>query len=134
MSSARTFGSVDAAAKEVLNATAPLSKKYGLEVAGSIWKDTKGYRYTFPIIGGEGSASLTTAYIGYHTHPSGRLRFSNQIYSYSGGSGDAGWVSSSGKPLYLGVHTSNGVNIGVCNPGNCSTIEFQGTKPSRVIQ
>ncbi len=135
LSSTRTFESADAAATEVLDATAPLSKKYGLEIAGSIWKGKNGYSYTFPVIGGEGSASLTTAYIGYHTHPSGSLMFSNQFrnYSHSGG-GDAGWVAKSGKSLYLGVQTSSGVSIGVCSPGNCPNFGRKGTAPSRVIQ
>lgn len=101
----RNFDSADAAATEVLNATAGLSKQYGLEVAGSIWKSKGGWRYTAPEIGGVGSASLTTGYIGYHTHPSGGLMFSNQFnnHSYSGG-GDAGWVAASGSEgIVLGL-------------------------------
>ena len=119
----------------MLDAAAPLSKKYGLELAGSIWKGKSGYSYTFPVIGGKGSASLTTAHIGYHTHPSGSLMFSNQFrnYSYSGG-GDAGWVATSGKSLYLGVQTNSGVSIGVCSLGNCPNFGRKGTAPSRVIQ
>ena len=135
LSSSRTFESADAAATEVLSVTAPLSHKYGLEVAGSIWKGDGGYSYTFPVIGGEGSALLTTAYTGYHTHPSGSLMFSNQFnnHSHSGG-GDAGWVATSGKPLYLGVQVGSGVSIGVCSPDSCSNFGRKGTTPSRVLQ
>ena len=130
----RNFDSADAAATEVLNATAGLSKKYGLEVAGSIWKSKGGWRYTTPKIGGVGSASLTTSYIGYHTHPSGSLTFSNQFRSHTGGPGDAGWVASSNKSLYLGVQIGSNVSIGVCSPGSCPNFGRNGTAPSRVIQ
>jgi len=130
----RNFDSADAAAAEVLNATAGLSKQYGLEVAGSIRKSKDGWRYTAPEIGGVGSASLTTSYIGYHTHPSGSLKFSNQFNSYTGGPGDAGWVASSNKSLYLGVQIGKNVSIGVCSPGSCSQFGRLGTSPSRVLQ
>ena len=130
----RNFDSTDVAATEVLNATAALSKQYGLEVAGSIWKSKDGWHYTAPKIGGVGSASLTTSYIGYHTHPSGSLMFSNQFRSYLGGPGDAGWVAISNKSLYLGVQIGNNVSIGVCSPGSCPQFGRLGTSPSRVLR
>ena len=135
LGSSRTFETADAAASEVLSATAPLSQKYGLEIAGSIMKRESGYSYTFPKIGSEGSASISGKYIGYHTHPSGVLMFSNTTNNYRlRGGGDAGWVASTENALYLGVHTNRGVAIGVCEPGNCSKIGQHGTKPSRVLQ
>ena len=135
LSSKRAFGSADAAAKEVLNATAGLSKKYRHEVAGSIWKAEDGYHYTLPEIGTFGTANLTIAYTGYHTHVGGGLIFSNQFdnYGFSGGS-DADWVAQSGKSLYLGVQFSDGVRIGVCSPDNCPNFGRNGTPPSRIIQ
>ena len=117
----RTFRYVDDAALEVLNATAPLSQKYGLEVSGSIYSGSGGYRYTIPVIGGAGTASLNPDYIGYHTHPSGKLVFSNQFFNYTGGPGisDMAWMATSRQALYLGVQINNAVRIGVCSPGTC---------------
>lgn len=130
----RSFESADAAAMEVLNATAGLSKQYGLEVAGSIWESEDGWHYTTPKIGDVGSASLTTSFIGYHTHPNGSFKFSNQFRSHTGGAGDAGWVASSNKSLYLGVQIGGNVSIGVCSPGSCPQFGRLGTSPSRVLQ
>ncbi|WP_172676762.1 hypothetical protein, partial [Marinagarivorans algicola] len=134
LSKYRNFKTEDAAATEVLDATAPLSKKYGLEVAGSIWKHKDGWRYTLPEIGGVGSANLTTRYIGYHTHPSGPLKFSNQFNSHTGGPGDAGWVATSNKSLYVGVQIGGNVSIGVCDPGSCPQFGRLGTSPSMVLK
>ncbi|WP_444897527.1 RHS repeat-associated core domain-containing protein [Microbulbifer sp. SSSA005] len=131
----RSFTSPDAAATEVLDATAPLTEKYGLEVSGNIWKSKNGWHYTIPKIGGPGSADLNTGFIGYHTHPHGRLMFSNRMNNYSGdfNGGDSSWVSSAKKPLYLGVVVKGTVKIGVCDPG-CSHVGIYGTPPSRVIK
>ena len=133
----RTFSSVDDAALEVLNTAAPLSQKYGLEVSGNIYSNSSGgYRYTIPVIGGAGTASLNPDYIGYHTHPSGKLLFSNQFHNYSGGPGisDMAWMATSRQALYLGVQVNNAVRIGVCSPGTCYDIGRTGTDPGRVLQ
>mgnify|MGYP001305478865 CR=1 FL=1 len=134
LSKYRSFDNADAAATEVLDLTAPLSKKYGLEVGGNIWQDKKGWHYTIPIIGGPGSVDVPGSHIGYHTHPYGSMKFSNQFNSYTGGPGDAGWVASSGKSLYMGVVINGSVSIGVCDPGSCSQFGRLGTSPSRVLK
>ncbi|WP_105102103.1 Ig-like domain-containing protein [Microbulbifer pacificus] len=132
----KAFDSADAAATEVLDVTAPLSEKYGLEVGGNIWKSKNGWRYTMPKIGGPGSVSVSTTHIGYHTHPSGDLMFSNRSNNFSGSfvGGDSSWVAKANKPLYLGVQHGGAVRIGICNPGNCSHVGRLGTPPSRVVQ
>ena len=137
LSRERVFPSEDAAALEVLNAAAPLSKQYGLEVGGSIFQNLDGgYSYTIPVIGGPETVSLNIDYTGYHTHPSGKLLFSNQFRNYSGNpiTTDMAWINTSGQALYLGVQINNAVKIGVCSPGVCYDTGIRGTKPGRVLQ
>jgi hypothetical protein len=135
LSKSRSFDSADAAATEVLNLTAPLSKRYGLEVGGNIWQDKDGWHYTIPVIGTEISVGVTGGYIGYHTHTSGGLKFSNAFWPRAGASShDAGMVGDYGKPLYLGVHYKGATLIGVCEPGRCSETGRLGTSPSRTLQ
>ncbi|WP_158007096.1 RHS repeat-associated core domain-containing protein [Rheinheimera salexigens] len=133
LSKKHSFDTVDAAAKEVLNATAPLSKKYGLEVGGNIYQDGGKYHYTMPIIGDGISVSVPTSWIGYHTHPSGGMYFSNS-FATAGGGNDALWVQKSGNPLYMGVQLSSGsVGIAVCEPRSCPNIGRFGTT-GRIVQ
>jgi hypothetical protein len=125
----RNFGSPDAAATEILDLVAPLSRKYGLEVAGYIRQVDGHYRYTRPEVFGPTGATLSTrnGLIGYHTHPSGGLVFTNQDFNLGSGN-DAAWVRASGRPLYLGVQSAGGaVGIAVCEPGSCSNIGRRGT-------
>lgn len=133
----KIFYNPDEAAKEVLNITAPISEKYGLKVGGNIIRIRKDrYSYTKPIIGGQGSVSVPTHNIGYHTHPGGPLIFSNRTNNFSQNinGGDPTWISVAKQPLYVGVNVSGSVRIGVCNPENYSHIGRFGTSPSRVIQ
>lgn len=136
LNSSKLFTSADAAAQEVLDAVTPISEKYGLEAGGNILKNGKYYSYTTPVIGGEGSVGVATHSMGYHTHPSGKLMFSNRTnnFSRSSSGGDSSWVETSQQQLYLGVMSAGAVQVGVCNPGNCSHIGFYGTSPSRVVQ
>ncbi|MDE0155659.1 MAG: hypothetical protein OXS28_08665, partial [Gammaproteobacteria bacterium] len=137
LSSERSFENPDAAAREVLGITAPLSKKYGLEVGGNIIPDANGgYSYTLPIIGGPGSVALDPSYIAYHTHSAGGFRFSNQFSNYFGNvvTSDMAWIASSGKSLYLGVQIDQTVRIGVCRPGICYDVGRYGTDPGRILQ
>ena len=127
------FDAADDAAKEVLNATAPLSKKYGLEVGGNIYQENGKYHYTMPQIGDGISVPMYTDWIGYHTHPSGGMYFSNS-FNTAGGGNDALWVQKGGNPLYMGVQLTNGsIGIAVCEPGSCSNIGRFGTK-GRTVQ
>lgn len=84
-----------------------------------------------PKIGGPESINLPPSHIGYHTHPSGDLFFSNRTTDFTG---DSDWVEIAGKPLYLGVQHGGSVKIGVCEPGSCPHYGQFGTPPSRVIQ
>ncbi|WP_053982306.1 hypothetical protein [Marinagarivorans algicola] len=135
LSKHHSFKSSDAAAVEVLSVTAPLSKKYGLEVGGSIWKDKKGWHYTTPEIGSATGVGVAGGYIGYHTHTSDGLKFSNAFWPRMGAAThDAGMVSRYNQPLYLGVHYGGNTLIGVCSPGSCSATGRFGTSLSRVLQ
>ena len=117
-----------------MGVTAKLSAEYGYEVGGNIYQSGDHWRYTIPKIGDQSSASVNTGFIGYHTHPSGSLMFSNRFSAFGGGPGDANWVETSGKDLYLGIYNGSGVSIGVCSPGSCPDIGRLGTSPSRVVQ
>ncbi|TVL01868.1 hypothetical protein AYI82_21730 [Shewanella algae] len=133
LSRKHSFNTADDAAKEVLNATAPLSKKYGLEVGGNIYQDGGKYHYTMPIIGDGISVVVSTNWIGYHTHPDGGMYFSNS-FATAGGGNDALWVQKSRKPLYMGVQLSSGsVGIAVCEPGSCPNVGRFGTA-GRIVQ
>ena len=133
LSTKHAFDAADDAAKEVLNATAPLSKKYGLEVGGNIYQENGKYHYTMPQIGDGISVPMYTDWIGYHTHPSGGMYFSNS-FNTAGGGNDALWVQKGGNPLYMGVQLTNGsIGIAVCEPGSCSNIGRFGTK-GRTVQ
>lgn len=137
LSNSRVFTNPDAAAKEVLNVMAPLSREYNLEVGGNILTRTvRGrvlYRYTIPVIGAEASVAVASSAIGYPTHPSGPLHFSNNIFHSSSEGNDAAWVRQSGRPLYLGVQSAaGGIGVAVCPPGNCSLVEYGGTAGRRI--
>ncbi|MDX3773546.1 toxin TcdB middle/N-terminal domain-containing protein [Chromatiaceae bacterium AAb-1] len=133
LSRTHRFDTPDEAAKEVLNVMAPLSREYGLEVGGNIYKHNGKYQYTMPHIGDSVSVNVSHDWIGYHTHPSGVVFFSNS-FATAGGGNDALWVKQSGKPLYMGVQLHSGaVSISVCEPGRCPNIGQFGTK-GRVIQ
>lgn len=88
LSSKRKFNSPDEAAIEVLSVVAPLSEEYGLEVGGNIYKLDGKYQYTKPQIGDGISVAIPTDWIGYHTHPSGGMFFSNS-FATAGGGNDA---------------------------------------------
>ncbi|MFL0799076.1 MAG: FG-GAP-like repeat-containing protein [Agarilytica sp.] len=118
LSRSHSFDSADAAAKSVLGVTAPLSAEYGLEVTGNIFSKDGSYYYTLPQIGGPTQGTISIGWIGYHTHPSGSLKFSNSFRG-AGPGRDTHWVQHSGKALYLGVQTSSGVGFAVCEPGGC---------------
>ncbi|WP_298773754.1 hypothetical protein [uncultured Shewanella sp.] len=135
LSRARGFDSADAAAKEVLTVTAPLSRKYGLEVGGSIFEGKNGkYHYTLPIIGDSNSVYVAPNWVGYHTHPSGALAFSNRFTAYEGGGNDALWVDNANKDLYLGVEYNDGtIGIAVCEYNSCPNIGQFGTE-GRIIK
>ena len=122
----KTFGHPDSAAIEILDMMAPLSRIYGLEIAGHIRAVDGGYRYTRPEVGGPTGATLSTRHIGYHTHPSGDLRFTNDDFNLGTGI-DARWVRSSGRALYLGVQSGGSVGIAVCEPSSCSISGRFGT-------
>jgi len=133
LSTKQGFETEDAAAKHVLEVTAPLSKQYGLEVGGNIYLGKDGlYHYTLPTIGHTGSVGISTRWAGYHTHPSGSLKFSNSHIRMSSDN-DLHWVNQSGKALYLGVQQSEGVGIAVCEPGRCFDIGRTGSR-GRVLQ
>jgi hypothetical protein len=110
----------------------PLSKKFGLEVGGNIYEDDGKYHYTMPVIGDGISVGVPTGWIGYHTHPSGGMYFSNS-FATAGGGNDANWVKQSGNPLYMGVQLNDGsVGIAVCEPGGCPNIGRFGTQGRKV--
>ena len=131
LSATRNFETADAAATEVLGLTAPLSKKFGLEISGNIYKGKDGYRYTLPVIGEATTASLNPNYIGYHTHIGGRLLFSNS-FTHPRGPNDIAWINASGRALYMGVQLSTHVGITVCDL-SCSGVGQFGSA-GRVLQ
>ncbi|GAB4179763.1 MAG: hypothetical protein Kow0020_15870 [Wenzhouxiangellaceae bacterium] len=136
LSRARVFSSPDDAAKEVLSVTAPLSREFGLEVGGNILPTSRGkvFQYTIPVVGTEINEVSSPGVIGYHTHPSGALRFSNKMIHVNSDAIDTVRVEKTGFPLYLGVHSASGITgIAVCEPGICSHIEYGGTR-GQVIQ
>ncbi|MBL4827096.1 MAG: hypothetical protein JKY66_05180 [Spongiibacteraceae bacterium] len=135
LSRGHSFDSANAAAKSVLEITAPLSAEYGLEVGGNIYQGKgSSYHYTLPQIGSAGSVGIRSGWAGYHTHPSGGLRFSNRISRADPRAIDSVWVNSNNRALYLGVQRFNGsLGIAVCEPGSCSNIQRGGTV-GRVIQ
>jgi len=121
------FKTADLAAKDVLNATAPLSAKYGLEIGGNILRDSRGYYYSEPIVGTIDTVIINGANIGYHTHVNGNIKFSNNSTMDSPGDGnDALWVQTNKKSLYLGTTSNGQTTIRVCNPGNCSVSLWGG--------
>lgn len=131
LSSSKIFSSPDAAAKEVLVVLAPLSQEYGLELGGAIERNKYGWNYTIPHIGDADSVITIPKEINYHTHPDGRLLFSN-IRINAGKGSDATFVNT-GYALYLGVKIGNQILIGVCEPGTCEDRGFPGTPPSRTL-
>ena len=144
-----TYDSPDEAARAVLDIVAPLSKKYNLEVGGNIYEKQRKtrtgilmkskYGYTIPRIGSSGSAPRIGIHSpGYHTHPSGRLIFSNDAYNQGKmfeRRGDARWVFKNKQLLYLGVleNSTGNVLVGVCEPGACPLAKWRGTHPSRTV-
>ncbi len=143
-----SYGSLDEAARAVLDILAPLSAKYGIELGGNIY-EIEGrtsrrtgrvlesrFRYSIPVIGESTHVRMNTGFPGYHTHPSGDLVFSNPFYNarYDVTGGDANWVKKSGKSLYLGVvGPDGGVLVGICEPGKCPVLGREGTQPTRVV-
>ena len=133
LSRSHGFKIADAAAKGVLSVAAPLSKQYGLEVGGNIYLGDDGlYHYTLPAIGDSISVPIDHRWTGYHTHPSGSLKFSNSHYG-AGLARDLHWVNQSGKALYLGVQQSGGVGYSVCEPSSCFDTGRRGSS-GRVFQ
>jgi Flp pilus assembly pilin Flp len=131
----------DFAAKEVLNALTALAHQAQLEVGGYINKMTTRsgtvyYQYTKPIVGERRSVALSPAprQIGYHTHPSGTLLFSNNYTNP--GAGDAKWVSEASNHLYVGALHDEVVKIGICEfDSACMTGPpgRGGNEPTRII-
>ena len=143
-----SYGSLDEAARAVLDILAPLSAKYGLELGGHIHEIDgrtsrrtgrvleRRFRYTMPVIGESAHVDINKSFPGYHTHPSGNLVFSNPFRNalYDQNLGDAEWVKESGQRLYVGVVGADGrVLVGVCEPGKCPTTGSEGTEPTRTI-
>ncbi|MEE2026137.1 hypothetical protein, partial [Alkalimonas mucilaginosa] len=89
-----------------------------LEIGGYINKltapnGTAYYQYTKPMVGERRSVALpVTGQIGYHTHPTGTLLFSNTITNPTGS--DAEWVADSNNHLYVGALQGGDVKIGIC--------------------
>ena len=134
LSRVRAFNTADEAAESVLNVVAPLTDKYGLEIFGNIFKGDAGkYHYTLPQIGGSISAGIDPRWMGYHTHPSGSLVFSNQFFR-AGDGNDALWVNTARKTLYVGaVRRDGSVGVAACEYGSCPNYGKDGTL-GRVIQ
>ena len=131
----QSFRTRDAAAKYVLNKVTALSHEYGYEVSGNLYQDKyRSWHYSGPWIGSTINSRVYTSYPAYHTHPSGRLVFSNQTNSANGEKiNDATWVDNNHQALYLGVELPNhNVGIAVCEY-YCSLIGRLGT-PGKVIQ
>lgn len=107
---------------------APLSRQYGLEVGGNIYLGGDGlYHYTLPTIGDSISAPINPNWTGYHTHPSGGLKFSNSHFG-EGPARDLHWVNQPGKALYLGVQQNSGVvGYSVCEPSSCFDFGRRGS-------
>ena len=131
----RNHDTPDDAAKEVLNATAPLSEEYGLEAGGSIYETAdRKFRYTFPTIGEATRMRLSIEYRGYHTHPGGSFKFSNS-HSRASEAYDLMWVDKARKDLYLGtVNPAGAVRVGVCEPLKCFDYGRDGTDPNKIVQ
>ena len=131
LNTSKPFASEDDAAKEVLELVAPLSKKYGIELGGSIVKNGKVYHYSNPIIGSPVGVNIDKNWTGYHTHPDGDAFFSNNV-NMAGTGNDVNWANVAGRRsynngLYLGVQLSTGhVAISVCAPMACSNIRRFG--------
>ncbi|MEE2026135.1 hypothetical protein, partial [Alkalimonas mucilaginosa] len=115
-----------------------------LEIGGYINKMTAPagtvyYQYTKPIVGERRSVDLSTTprQIGYHTHPSGSLNFSNRYTHQPLGIGsDAKWVSDSNNHLYVGAIQGGDVKIGICEyESDCMNhAKEHGNPPTREIQ
>lgn len=53
--------------------------------------------------------------IGYHTHPSGEINFSNIFTAMkNGANADTEWIRANGKGLYVGVMQGGVVKISFC--------------------
>jgi hypothetical protein len=128
----------------VLNIIVPIAHQFGLEAGGNIegFRNRSGastryrYRYTIPSVGEATAVGVPTHAIGYHTHPSGSLLFSNRRNS-SGGirENDTEWVRNSGKSLYVGALSADGtVGIAVCECTYAPTPAHQFGTPGRVVQ
>lgn len=110
----------DDAAKAVLEAVTPLGQKYGLEIGGEIYAKGKYYTYSIPRVGTNGSFTPHSGNSAYHTHPSGKLWFSNSRYgskNYDEKSNDIRWLNAQprGTKIYLGVMEGKNVGISVCS-------------------
>jgi hypothetical protein len=126
----------DDAARNILSIVTPLSHKYQLEIGGNIFYSKGFWHYTNPKVGESDKMEIGAYWIGYHTHPSGSLNFSNRFNNSSNHfeAGDAFWVSNNQKDLYLGVLIDGEVKIGVCEPGNCKNVSNDLTPPSRIVK
>ena len=119
-------GNIDAAAKEVLTVSHPISEKYDVELGGRIVPNGNGVSYEIPTVGDAGGVYIdpTGAVAGYHTHPGGSDYnfFSNRYTTPDGSPGDAGWVSGHRIPLYMSNYDGSNINFFVCNGGGrCMT-------------
>lgn len=137
----KLFNKPDDAALNILRTIAPLSRKFGIELAGHIIpsRTRSGrrilYKYQIPYAGEQDKVSVSSVFIAYHTHRSGSLFFSNLFNRANEIAIDTEWVRLSGKTLYLGVQLSGGVvGVSACEPMSkeCSTSN-RGGAPGRKI-
>lgn len=114
----RTFGTLDAAAKEVLSVIGPISSRHNVELSGFISIAEGGFFYGQIYTGTRGSSPALQnvplgAVGGFHTHPSNVAYFSL---------GDTQWVNGTHGtriPLYViggGQIRTCGVSSATCNP------------------
>jgi hypothetical protein len=65
-------------------------------------------------VGLENAVAVSGHAIGYHTHPSGRLEFSNLENESRGYASDTKWVRNNHKHLYVGAMQGSVVKISIC--------------------
>jgi len=132
LNATKIFNTEDNAAKEVLTAIAPISRRYKIELGGNIKPAHENYfSYGQVVIGDALTVGISPYYTGYHTHYQGGLIFSNYQHN-EGDRNDAGWVRVNkgyyNNGLYLGYESDKGViGIALCTISpSCGTITDGG--------
>ena len=118
------YQTADKAAKYILDVTAPISAKYGLEIGGNVYQDGKFYKYTFPVVGNESSMGnlLDINHSVYHTHPNGVLSFSTNVNTQSTNGGDVSWANRYNTTVYMGHYQGSNTYVGACARNTCNNL------------